>query len=118
MSIKSLPTDQSPLNLTLTTSVSTEEPYSYNIGVRYDDRESFRARLSGHYIWWDKDSPIKADDNDFIWDLNLNKQIYSREKAAAEIFLTAHNIFNGSQYDLRDSKCPERWVEAGIRVKF
>ncbi len=94
------------------------ESHSYNIGVKYDDKESFEARLSGHYMWWGLDSFFEANDNDFIWDLNINKKIYSREKTATEIFLTVHNIFNGVQYDLRDDRCPERWVEAGIRVKF
>ena len=96
--------------------------YSYSIGIRYDDRKSFRAQLFGHYVWWDFDAASKAiggaNYDDFIWDLNVNKRIYAREKAAAELFLTAHNLFNGSQYTYGDSKNPERWLEAGIRVKF
>ena len=96
--------------------------YSYDIGARYDDMKSFRAQLFGHYVWWDFDAISKANwdanyDN-FIWDLNLNKKIYSHEKAAAGLFLTVHNIFNGSQYTFGDSKNPKRWVEAGIRVTF
>jgi len=39
-------------------------------------------------------------------------------KTAAELFLTAHNLFNGSQYTFGDSKNPGRWIEAGIRFKF
>jgi len=92
--------------------------YTYNVGFRYDDKESFRAQLFGHYVWWDLDAFAQADYDDFIWDLNLNKKIWSKEKAAAELFLTAHNIFNGSQYTFGESKNPERWVEAGIRVSF
>ena len=96
--------------------------YTYNIGFRYDDRKSFRAQLFGHYICWDFDALSKAnwDANydDFIWDLNLNKKMWSKQKTTAELFLTAHNIFNGSQYTFGDSKNPKRWVEAGIRVAF
>jgi len=87
--------------------------YMYNIGIRYDDKKSFRAELFGHYVWWDM-----AGFDDFIWDLNLNKKIWSKEKAATELFLTAHNIFNGSQYAYVNSKNPETWIEAGIRFKF
>jgi vitamin B12 transporter len=92
--------------------------YMYNIGIRYDDKKSFRAELFGHYVWWDLDKSYMAEYDDFIWNLNLNKRIWSKEKAATELFLTAHNIFNGSQYALGDSKNPETWIEAGIRFKF
>ena len=92
--------------------------YTYNIGARYDDKKSFRALLFGHYVWWDLDPVWEASYNDFIWDLDLNKRIYAKEKTAAELFLTAHNLFNGSQYTFGDSKNPGRWIEAGIRVKF
>ena len=54
----------------------------------------------------------------FIWDLNLIKKIYTTDKRTLEIFLTAHNIFNGSQYLLEFSKNPRRWIEAGARLKF
>jgi len=92
--------------------------YMYNVGIRYDDKKSFRAELFGHYVWWDLDGDSMAEYDDFIWDLNLNKRIWSKEKAATELFLTAHNIFNGSQYTYGDSKNPGTWIEAGIRFKF
>ncbi|GAH45443.1 unnamed protein product, partial [marine sediment metagenome] len=96
--------------------------YTYNIGARYEDKNSFRALLLGHYIWWDFDAPSKAlwgaNYDDFIWDLNLNKGIYAKEKIKTELFLTAHNLFDGAQYTFGDSKNPGRWIEAGIRVKF
>jgi len=92
--------------------------YSCNIGIRYDDKKSLRAELFGHYVWWDLDESYMAKCDDFIWDLNLNKKIWPKEKAATELFLTAHNIFNGSQYAYGDSKNPGTWIEAGIRFKF
>jgi vitamin B12 transporter len=92
--------------------------YTCNIGIRYDDKKSFRAELFGHYVWWNVDEYYMAEFDDFIWDLNLNKRIWSKEKAATELFLTAHNIFNGSQYAYGDSKNPETWIEAGLRFKF
>ncbi|MFH0814218.1 MAG: TonB-dependent receptor [Pseudomonadota bacterium] len=92
--------------------------YMYTFGLRYDDRKSFRAELFGHYIWWDLYSFANARYDDFIWDLNLNKRIYSHENTSTELFLTAHNLFNGAQYTFGDSKNPRRWIEAGIRIKF
>lgn len=96
----------------------SDKIYSYNIGVRYEDRKSLRAQLFGHYVWWDLDPSWKASYDDFIWDLNINKRIYSHEKTTAGIFVRVHNIFNGSQYTFGESKNPRRWVEAGIRVTF
>jgi len=92
--------------------------YTCNIGIRYDDQKSFMAELFGHYVWRDLDGSYMAKYDDFIWDFNLNKRIRSKEKTATELFFTAHNIFNGSQYILGDSKNPGTWIEAGIRFKF
>jgi len=92
--------------------------YSYNIRVRYDDGKSFFAQLFGHYVWWDLDSSKGAEYDDFVWDLNLKKKIYSQEKTAFELFFTAHNIFNGSQYSSIDSENPRRWLEAGVKLSF
>ncbi|MCK5509504.1 MAG: TonB-dependent receptor, partial [Desulfobacterales bacterium] len=96
--------------------------YACNIGIRYDDKKSFRVELFGHYVWWDFDKDYMAnymaEYDDFIWDLNLKKRIWSKEKAATELFFTAHNIFNGSQHTNGESKNPETWIEAGIRFKF
>ncbi|MDL2122369.1 MAG: TonB-dependent receptor [Deltaproteobacteria bacterium] len=92
--------------------------YACNIGIRYDDKKSFMAELFGHYVWWDLDESYMAKCDDFIWDLNLNKKIWPKKKVATELFLTAHNIFNGSQYAYGDSKNPGTWIEAGIRFKF
>jgi vitamin B12 transporter len=96
----------------------SDKTYSYNIGFKYDNIRYLMAQLFGHYVWWDLDPSYGACCDDFIWDLNLNKKIYSREKTSAKLFLTAHNLFNGSQYTFGDIENPERWVEAGIRVGF
>ncbi len=95
-----------------------EKRYTYNIGIKYDDKDSFKAQLFGHHEWWDIDSSMGGKYNDFIWDLNLSKTVFSKDKIRTELFLTAHNIFNASQYDVGDAKNPERWMEAGLRFKF
>jgi vitamin B12 transporter len=96
----------------------TANKYAYNLTIKYDDRKSFMAQLFGYYIWWDLDRSAMAKYDTFIWDLNLHKKIYSTEKTNTEIFLTAHNIFNGSHYAYGDTKNPGRWLEAGLRFKF
>ena len=92
--------------------------YSYNLAVKYDDRKSFMAQLWGTYKWYISRPVSTGKYNDFIWDINLQKKIYSTEKTKTELFLTAHNIFNSSQYDASNLKNPKRWAEAGLRFKF
>jgi vitamin B12 transporter len=92
--------------------------YTYDIGLKYDNKKSFVGLLKGHYIWWNAKSSYSGKYSSFIWDLNLIKKLYKSNDNTAEIFLTAHNIFDGSQYLDKLFKNPGRWIEAGIRVKF
>jgi vitamin B12 transporter len=92
--------------------------YTYDIGIRYDDKKSFKAGLLGHYIWWNAQGDFGGKYNAFVWDLNLIKKLYSHDKRNIELFFTAHNLFNGSQYLLGFSPNPRRWVEAGMRLAF
>ena len=107
------------VHITPSTEVGQEDIYEYVVGLRYDDKKSFGGELFGHYVWWDNHDPFaNASYDDFIWDLNLRKVVYNRNKTSATLFFTAHNLFTGAQYQFGDSKNPERWVEAGIRFKF
>jgi vitamin B12 transporter len=92
--------------------------YTCDIGLEYDDKKSFVGLLKGHYIWWNAKSLYGGKYSSFIWDLNLIKKLHKSNDNTAEIFLTAHNIFDGSQYLDGLFKNPGRWLEAGIRVKF
>ncbi len=98
--------------------LGSEETYAYNIGLRYDDKASFRAELFGRFVWWNVDPRYHASYDDFIWELNINKRIFSGKTMNTEIFLTAHNLFGGEQFSDGDFRNPDTWVEAGIRFKF
>jgi vitamin B12 transporter len=92
--------------------------YTYDIGIQYNNNKSLMASIRGHYIWWNAESSFNGKYNAFIWDINLLKRVYRSDKRAVEIFLTAHNIFNGSQYLQEPFKNPRRWIEGGLRIKF
>jgi len=97
----------------------TEVPrYSCDIGVHYNDKRSFQALLKGHYIWWNSGPDLGGNYNAFIWDMNIIKKLFKKEDRNVELFLTAHNIFNGSQYAIGDFRNPRRWIEGGARVTF
>jgi len=97
---------------------TSEDNYVYNVALFYNDPKTVSARLDGHYIWWDQDDSVDREYDTFIWDLNLQREIYAIEVTSAELFLTAHNITNASLYRLGDRKNPRRWLEAGLRLRF
>jgi vitamin B12 transporter len=92
--------------------------YSSNMGCIYDDKRFLRLQLSGNYTWWHLDSFFDAEYKDFVWDFDLAMKIYENKNITTELFLTAHNLFNGSQYTLGVNRNPRRWVEAGVSFHF
>lgn len=101
-------------NLSTDEIVKNVPEYTLDIGLKYDDKKSIRGLLTGHYIWWNADASYGGKYSSFIWDFNLSKQIFKK----AEIFFTAHNISNGSQYLTEIYKNPSRYFEVGVRYKF
>jgi vitamin B12 transporter len=91
---------------------------SYVVGLQYDDKKSFRALLQGKYIWWNDEAWHLAKYSAMIVDLNMIKTVYQGKASKVDLFLTGHNIFNGSQYWDSWYKNAARWVEAGVRFKF
>jgi vitamin B12 transporter len=91
---------------------------TYDLGLQYDDQKSFKALLTGHYIYWNSDPFFQGSYDSFIFDLNIKKKLFIHNEQMIEAFLDVHNIFNGSQYPVSFYKNPERWFEAGIRYTF
>ncbi|MDA8165509.1 MAG: TonB-dependent receptor [Desulfobacteraceae bacterium] len=80
------------------------------------------GQLWGSYVWWSEvqfsPSEFNGKFDTFIWDLVLRKQVAEFHEARAELFLKAHNLFNGSQYWLADFPNAPRWLEVGIKMSF
>jgi vitamin B12 transporter len=88
------------------------------LGVHYDDREhNFKGALLGRYVWW-KASDFNATYKPIIWDLNLAKKVLTVHDSTLELFFSAHNLFNGAQYDDGRFQNARRWVEGGLRCNF
>ncbi|MCF6289478.1 MAG: TonB-dependent receptor [Desulfobacterales bacterium] len=92
--------------------------YSSNLELAFTEpKTGFKASLFGHFVWWDlPDSTTRGSYDDFIWDLNASKKILTRDRSITTLFVTVHNLFNGTQYRHINFKDPDRWVEGGIRV--
>lgn len=91
---------------------------TYDLGIDYNDNDSLRGALRGHYVWWNVDPALNGRYKALIWDLNLNKKFFERDTTVLEVFFTAHNLFNGSQYSDGLFPNPRRWFEGGLRCRF
>jgi vitamin B12 transporter len=92
--------------------------YAYDIGVQYDDSRILKALLKGRYVDWNASPDSGGKYDALIWDLNLSKEITLSEAVTAEVFFTAHNLFNGAQYVFSLYQNPRRWFEGGLRFSF
>lgn len=93
---------------------------SYDVGLQYDDRKSFRAILKGRYLDWNGDPKASGKYTAMIWDLHLAKKLFALtgERQAIEAFFSMHNLFNGAQYPAFPFRNPRRWFEGGVKFYF
>ncbi len=89
--------------------------YSTDIAIRYIE-DTYRVELHGHYLFRDLDKSWGEQD-DFIWDLNINKELLWGN-IKIDLFFTAHNLFENDQYWTNDYQNPGFWYEGGIRLYF
>ncbi len=99
-------------------SSGSDEQYAAQLSMKYKGPYNFQALLSGRYIWWDLPALDMASYDDMIWDLYLQKSIHESDLLRGNLFVSARNLFNGSQYSFPLRENPERWVEAGVRIEF
>jgi vitamin B12 transporter len=97
----------------------------WDVGIDYNNEKIVRAALRGHYIWWNASSDLNFPEGEadarykaMIWDLNLSRTVFDGKDLSMDIFFTAHNLFNGSQYSNGLFPNPGRWFEGGVRCKF
>ncbi len=102
-----------------TNSIVPNVPTStYDFGLKYDDTDSLKALLKGHYIWWNATAAHGGNYNALIVDADISKVLVKNKSVVWETFLALNNIFNGDQYAFSFYKNPHRWVEGGVRMSF
>ncbi|MBN2418077.1 MAG: TonB-dependent receptor, partial [Deltaproteobacteria bacterium] len=104
-------------DIELPTTSGSPDVYSVFIGVKYDDNV-LGAQLFGYYNSYDLDDATYSRSSDFIWDLNISREIFNDQQSVMKLFVAAHNLFNGSQYFSIQNRNPGRWLEAGIKIRF
>ncbi len=93
-------------------------PYVYDMGILYDNNRYLRALLKGRYIDWNTAPGAGGNYSAMVWDLNLSRRVPMPDGITGEVFFTAHNLFNGSQYLNDMYRNPRRWFEGGLRFAF
>jgi vitamin B12 transporter len=91
---------------------------TYDFGLKYDDTNSLKALLKGHYIWFNMQSSAGGNYNALIVDANVSKVLLKTHGVVWETFLAVNNLFNGSQYFYGIYPNSHRWVEGGLRMSF
>ncbi|HXW68478.1 MAG TPA: TonB-dependent receptor [Dissulfurispiraceae bacterium] len=105
-------------NMNTNSIIPNEPTCMYDFGLKYNDGDSLKALLKGHYIWWNAEAAEGAKYNALIVDADISKVLARNKGVVWETFLAINNIFNGAQYAYGSYKNPRRWVEGGVRISF
>ncbi len=90
----------------------------YDVALRYDDQNAFKALLQGRHINWNAADWEMSKYHSMLLDLTLIKKIYQHRDASLEAFANGHNLLNTPQYNIYVYPNPARWYEAGLKYKF
>jgi vitamin B12 transporter len=91
--------------------------HTVQLALRYDDK-TYRGVLTGRHIFWNSQQSENGHYGGLIWDLHLGATLFKRENNSFEVFFSAHNLFNGSQYSFDQIPSTPRWLEGGVKVAF
>ena len=92
--------------------------HTWDVAINYDDRNFLRGGLVGRHTSWNAREDYNSRESAMIWDLTGGVRFLNAKQISGELFFTAHNVFNGSQYLLDLFKNPGRWFEGGLRFNF
>lgn len=103
-----------------TDSSQSVPPHTAKLKLNYDNSSlGIRSTITGNYVWLNRADDKPMSDKGMIWDLHLNWKLFPAKELSPELFLSGHNLFNGSQTTNTDvyNSAP-RWFEGGMRVRF
>ena len=106
------------VDLSRADSYGMSDIYTVSAAIEFNKPDLFYAQLFGRYTDWDLNEMMNANDDDIVWEANVNKTVWAYDGVAINLFFTIHNMFNGSQYTNGDSRNPDRWVQMGLRCDF
>ena len=103
--------------------VANDDLFGANLIFNYNDNRSFKAQLAGRYFSYndrdlvDGSGDYRLSEADCLWDASVTKTLFG-ERWSADLFLVAHNLFDGSFYWDSEYQNPGRWLEGGVSFRF
>jgi vitamin B12 transporter len=90
------------------------------LALHYDNNDlGLKGIVTGNYIWWRLGEGWDGHSNPIVWDISLTQKLLPGHELSPEVFISGHNLFNGSQYMLKTyDNNPRRWFEGGVRFRF
>ncbi len=95
-----------------------ENAYTADICLKYDDNQGLNLQLMGYLTDWGLPAGRQSEDGRFLWDLVFSRRLSGFGRISPEVFGAVHNLLNQDQYLFPEQKYPDRWMEAGIRIRF
>jgi vitamin B12 transporter len=92
--------------------------YTADIGLNYGRIKRTDITLKGHYVWWNEPDDSLANDEDFVWDFKLARELKKTHWGEFSAYLACYNIFNGSNSWHYLYPEPDRYFETGLTCKF
>jgi vitamin B12 transporter len=84
----------------------------------YTNSALFNAELFGSYVHWLDAATFRGEGDNFIWDLNVARNVAMGDRTNVDVFMTLHNITDADQYWHVFYQNPGRWIEVGLRFYF
>lgn len=84
----------------------------------YTDPALVDVELFGSYVHWLNAATYQAEGDNFVWDVNIVRNVAMGERTAVDIFMTLHNLTDAGQYWHLFYQNPGRWIEIGLRFSF
>jgi len=90
------------------------------LALHYSDKGlGFKGILTSNYAWMRLGEGWDGHSSAIITDISLTQKLLPSHELSPEIFFSGHNLFNGSQYQLKTfDENTRRWIEGGMRFRF
>lgn len=89
-----------------------------SVKVSYSNPALVDAQLFGSYVHWLESATYLGEGDNFVWDLNVSKNVAMQANTNVDVFMTLHNLTDVGQYWHAYYQNPGRWLEVGLRFHF
>lgn len=89
-----------------------------SVKVGYNNPALVDVQLFGSYVHWLDAMTFQPEGDNFVWDLNVARNVAMAGNTNVDIFMTLHNLTDADHYWHVYYLKPGRWIEVGLRYYF